>query len=68
MNIETGEIKPESELTAADRASGKWVLLPPGYKPKSYTPKTPSTKRDFTRLQRADDRRQRKAAKRRQCR
>ena len=66
MNIETGEVKPMDQLTPAELASGKWVPLPPGFIPKPYVPKTPTTRVDFTRLQRADDRRQRKMAKRKQ--
>lgn len=66
MNIETGEIKNADDLTAEQRASGKWVPLPPYWRVKSYTPKAPSTRHDFTRLQHADDRRARKAARRRQ--
>lgn len=32
MNVETGQIKPESELTEAEKRSGKWVMLPNGVK------------------------------------
>jgi hypothetical protein len=46
MNSETGEIKKLSELTEAERKSGKWVKLPAGV---NYLPSKPLTKSELKR-------------------
>lgn len=61
MNVETREIKPADELTAAERASGKWIPVA-----KKYVAKQPISDADFARIMKADERRKRRAAKRAQ--
>lgn len=65
MNIDTGQIKDESELTDEEKKSGSWVrLVDPRTPLPPYVPKVPVTESDFAAVARAQEKRDRRAAKR----
>lgn len=69
MNIETGEIRDLDALTDKEKASGKWAPIPASIwkrlYAKGYTAKVPKSDEDFARILKADEKRKRRAAKRR---
>ena len=60
MNIDSGIIKPEDDLTAEERLSGRWMKLPPDYRPKT----NPVTDGERARLLAAEEKRLRKMERR----
>lgn len=59
MNTETREIRNERDISADEKASGKWIPVR-----RKYVRKQPITDADYARIMAADERRKRRAAKR----